>query len=296
MTSTDSYILRQKDTKSFSSANITTRGASLLELVLNGVQVVAQTRFSNPADVVYGTILAPWPNRLADGKFSFDGKGFSFPMDQDGNANHGLVMERRFEVRSHHDHEITVGYRFGEDPNYPFEVDLEICYRLEVDRLVVKAVSTNHSNGAAPFAIGFHPYFVTLEPARLHVDVTKAYETNQRMIPVAEHQIDSLDLTLEPGIKLDHGFRGKLPTAHLEDQAKTVLVRSIRGLDHFMVYRPEESILSSAGSCVAIEPMSAGANQFNTDIESCLIEPGRSEIYEFEIVLASATSTSVTTL
>lgn len=296
MTSTDSYILRQKDTKSFSFANITPQGASLLELVLNGVEVVAQTKFGNPADVVYGTLLAPWPNRLAGGKFSFHGKNFSYPVDQDGNANHGLVMERQFEVRSLEDHEITFGYRFGEDANYPFEVDLEVCYRLELDRLVVKAIARNHSVSPAPFAIGFHPYVVSDEPARLKIDVTKAYETNQRMIPVAEHQIDSVDLTLEPGIKLDHGFSGSLPMARLEDQAKTVLVRNIKGLDHFMVYRPQESILSSARSCVAIEPMSAGANQFNTDIESCLIEAGAFADYEFEIVLASATGTSVTAL
>ena len=47
-----------------------------------------------------GVLLAPWPNRVADGAYEFDGESHQLPLTEPerGNALHGLVTWDRFEL------------------------------------------------------------------------------------------------------------------------------------------------------------------------------------------------------
>ena len=55
-----------------SMAVISVQGAALLKLVLNGVPVVDSSNLSNPLAIKFGSLLAPWPNRLAKGTYTFE--------------------------------------------------------------------------------------------------------------------------------------------------------------------------------------------------------------------------------
>lgn len=93
----------------------------------------------------FGSTLAPWPNRLANHSYEFQGKRYQTPnVDQDGNSNHGLVFNRAFEVNEHSDDSISFGYKFGSDESYPFPIDLKITYQLFDSGLRVSAIATNN--------------------------------------------------------------------------------------------------------------------------------------------------------
>ena len=80
-------------------------------------------------------MLAPWPNRIADGRYRFDGESHQLALTEPDrlNALHGLVIWAPWQV------DATVGenwaavrltHRLWPHPGYPFVLDLEVDYRL----------------------------------------------------------------------------------------------------------------------------------------------------------------------
>ena len=54
-------------------------------------------------DGAHGAPLIPWPNRLADGRYSFDGSEHQLPLDEPerNNAIHGLLRWRPWSALEH---------------------------------------------------------------------------------------------------------------------------------------------------------------------------------------------------
>src|SRR6056300_1739278 len=141
-----------------SMALISKTGAALKALTVDGVELIDPNAAYNPGQIYFGSILAPWPNRLEDGRYQLAGKEFfAGKLDASNNANHGLVYDSQFEEVSASDTEVVLSYEFGADPGYPYSVELAISYELTAGGLRVGATATNRGEIAAPFAIGFHP-------------------------------------------------------------------------------------------------------------------------------------------
>ena len=258
-------------------ALISKTGAALDALTLFGHSLIDHRAAHNPTDIFFGSTLAPWPNRLEGGSYQLGGKSFvAGSLDADGNANHGLVYEREFDLVRAGDAEVVLSYRFGEDPGYPFNVELEICYRLLETGMRVSATAKNLGSDAAPFAIGFHPYFLAPEPFELSGDFTEVIETDSKMLPESKSEVSGLSFT---GGELDSCYLGSREVT-LKTESFELVVELEKNLDHFMFYRPESD---QGSSMVAIEPMSAPANAFATEIDELLLAPDESREFSFLI-------------
>ena len=55
------------------SAVVNVRGAELISLQFRGRHVVVPGDVNQPNSAYRGSVLAPWPNRLADGRYRYDG-------------------------------------------------------------------------------------------------------------------------------------------------------------------------------------------------------------------------------
>jgi aldose 1-epimerase len=112
-----------------------------------------------PADF-RGRVLAPWPNRLRDGRYVFAGTEHHTPITEPARhvALHGLVSALPWRVAARADERVTLALALEPRPGYPFRLDLEVVYALEDDGLVVTLAATNAGDGPAPFGAGFHPY------------------------------------------------------------------------------------------------------------------------------------------
>jgi len=55
-------------------ATIATVGAALREFSVDGSDVIVPFAADEVAPAFHGMVLAPWPNRLADGRYSFGGR------------------------------------------------------------------------------------------------------------------------------------------------------------------------------------------------------------------------------
>jgi aldose 1-epimerase len=117
-----------------------------------------------PVDAIcdggHGAPLIPWPNRLADGRYSFDGSDYQLALTEPAkrNAIHGLLRWRNWRLLQRAEERVTVGIRLHPLTGWPFPLDVSIAYALGEDGLVVETRATNVGERACPFACGQHPY------------------------------------------------------------------------------------------------------------------------------------------
>jgi aldose 1-epimerase len=117
-----------------------------------------------------GQTMVPWPNRLRDGQFTYDGRAYQLPLSEPGahNAIHGLMRWLPCRLVAHSEHEVTVGVELPAQPAYPWTVSLTTRYALASDGLTVTHTAINLAAEPAPFGLGTHPY--VLPPAGGGVD------------------------------------------------------------------------------------------------------------------------------
>ena len=92
-----------------------------------------------------GQVLAPWPNRLGDGRYSFEGVESQAPINEPerGNAIHGLVRWMPWRMVGRAQNRVSMACELRPSPAYPFALRLTIEYRLGRDGLVVATEAEN---------------------------------------------------------------------------------------------------------------------------------------------------------
>ena len=108
-----------------------------------------------------GQVLAPWPNRLEDGSYTFEGVAATAALDEPEHANaiHGLVRWSNWEVSQQAPDSANMGIELAPQPGYPWRIRIEVSYQLATaSELRVSVRATNLSATRAPFGVGFHPY------------------------------------------------------------------------------------------------------------------------------------------
>ena len=116
-----------------------------------------------------GQLLMPWPNRIRDGKYSFDGRDLQLALTEPkrSNASHGLARWAAWTLEEHTANSVSLVYRVMAQTGYPWAVDLHVLYDLGADGLTVTQTATNLSGEPAPYACGAHPYLAVGEPANI---------------------------------------------------------------------------------------------------------------------------------
>lgn len=263
-----------------SIAGFSAIGASCTNLFLSGRNLISAEIPNNPAQIFFGSVLAPWPNRLQDGWFELEGERYEFAnLDSQRNANHGLIGYEPLEVRRHSESSISFGKLFGSD-EYPFEVDLEISYSIS-ESFVFEARATNRGAKTAPFALGYHPYYRMPGVSRLRAKVQQHLITDWRLIPVHSEQIEPLDLLFPGGPSLDDCYTGEWSVEFETEEFQLEITQ--QNMPYLMLYTPELSPFADGTPAIAIEPMSAPANAFQTEIELHLLRPGETRNYRSEV-------------
>ena len=137
-----------------------------------------------------GQLLMPWPNRVRDGRYRFDGGpslqlALSEPSRQ--NAIHGLVRWAIWSVVERTDSEVTVGCRLRPQQGWAWSLDLAVTYELTGEGLTVTPRARNAGMASAPFGFGAHPYHTTGEPRvdelTLTVPATTSLDVDDRLLP-----------------------------------------------------------------------------------------------------------------
>ena len=106
-----------------------------------------------------GQPLLPWPNRLRDGRYEWDGQMLQLDLSEPAAANaiHGLLRWRNWSVGTQTPSSVTMSHTLHPSPGYPFALSL-ITYELDTSGLSVATRALNVGSSAAPYGVGFHPY------------------------------------------------------------------------------------------------------------------------------------------
>src|SRR5262245_14708233 len=175
-------------------------GATLRSLRVDDRDVIDGFRADEPASGGRGQVLAPWPNRLEDGTYTFAGREGRAELDEPErrNAIHGLVRWLPWTAGLHTSDSIVLRCRLGAQPAYPWDLDLQVAYTLSAQGLRVSTQATNSSNEPAPFGIGFHPYVTvgtrSVDEARLTIPAEQQLTTDERALPTGREPVSGTEL------------------------------------------------------------------------------------------------------
>lgn len=190
-------------------AVVTDVGAKLRVYTVGGRDVVTPFGADETAPAGHGAVLAPWPNRVRDGVWTWGGETLQLDISepQRTTALHGLVMWQRWTVRellraddgAAEPHGVRLALRLAPTPGYPFDLNLVVTYRLTPGGLEVTAETTNLGSGPAPFGIGFHPWLSpgpgTLDDCTFRLDASTRVTVDDRLLPTGtEPAAGSYDL------------------------------------------------------------------------------------------------------
>ena len=111
--------------------------------------------------------LIPFPNRLKDGQYTFQGKSYQLPINETTNkhAIHGFAKGENMPIQSCNLEadrvQVVCGYAYdGQHAFYPFPFDGKIQFELSDEGgLAVEIQLTNSGDQALPVGLGWHPYF-----------------------------------------------------------------------------------------------------------------------------------------
>ncbi|MGC2191500.1 MAG: aldose 1-epimerase family protein [Candidatus Dormiibacterota bacterium] len=178
-------------------------------------------------DGAHGAPLIPWPNRLADGRYRFDGVDYQVALTEPAkqNAIHGFLQWRPWSRRLQKKSEVTMGIRLFPLQGFPFLLDVEVEYRLTEDGLRVKTTATNLGERPCPYGAGHHPY-LSAGPGALN-DCSLELDAQTRIVTDPNRQ---LPVGTEPVGSTPYDFRGGRSLGALEvDFAFTGLARDADG-------------------------------------------------------------------
>ena len=114
-------------------------------------------------------LLFPFPNRIAEGRYSWNGKDYQLlpeqvPFDKTGNAIHGFCIDRAWRIVSQSKSSVTGVFRTSVDaperlPLWPADAEIKVTYELRGSCLRSIIEIHNPSDQPLPWGFGTHAYF-----------------------------------------------------------------------------------------------------------------------------------------
>ncbi|WP_245966186.1 aldose 1-epimerase family protein [Sphaerisporangium album] len=275
-------------------AEITRMGAALRVLRYGGRDLVASWPIEGPVPFYSGTLLAPWPNRLGHGRYTFAGERLEVPVNEPerGHALHGLVSFADWEPAGPPHTEdghasLRLTHTIESSPGYPFLLALQVTHTLGHDGLTTTLTAENVGDRPAPYGCGPHPWLVAGEGPEtgweLGVPAGHVLLTDETMLPTTLERVEGtpLDFRVPRPIGAtvaDHAFTG------LDAGPDGVTRVRLRGADGAGVQiaweaaaMPWVQVCTGTGfgyQGIAVEPMTCPPDAFNSGTDLIVLDPG----------------------
>lgn len=233
-----------------------------------------------------GDVLFPFPGRIAEGRYFFDGQGLQLERnDKEGpNAIHGFVRTLPWKVLRVDSYCAAFEVRLDAESyalrGYPFSLVMRVTYSLDRQGLSCAFAVQNVGSQAAPVGVGFHPYFTVgtsrIDEAEAKIPGAGYLEFNERLAPtgtilsVAGTDWDYRDYRPIGNRRFNHCY------VHLERDADGMATASLRHGESGRVFDivmdrsffavvvyTSDAIADAPRRAFAIEPMTCATDAFN---------------------------------
>ncbi|HEX5266378.1 MAG TPA: aldose 1-epimerase family protein [Acidimicrobiales bacterium] len=273
-------------------AAVTSVGATLRELSWAGRPVLSGFGPESRSTSGRGQVLAPWPNRVRDGRYRFGGADLQLALDEpeQGNAIHGLVRWLEWVIVEHHPDRVSLRHVIWPRDGYPFLVELAVTYALDAaGGITVRMEAVNGGTDACPFGAGFHPYLGAGHPVDetvLHVPAATSLVTDERSTPVGREVVAGTERDFRSPrsvgpVRLDTCYtdlsrdgQGRAEITVLGPGGPETTVWMDAAFGFAMVFSADTLPQSQRRRALAVEPMSCAPNAFQSGEGLVVLAPG----------------------
>lgn len=242
-----------------------------------------------------GQVLAPWPNRIRDGQYTFNGQTLQLSLTEPARhtALHGLVNWLPWRLVARNADTVTVQCELPAQPGYPWPLLLRTEWRVGTDGLRATHEVTNRGGAAAPFGMSVHPYLrlpgIAVDDLMLRVPARSRLLVDGRMLPIGAAKVHGgeYDFTTPRRIgtaMLDTTFGQVEATANgrssvtlgSADGSAGVSVWADRAFGWWQISTGDTLPGERRRRSVAVEPMTCPPDAFRSGRNVIVLEPGQS--------------------
>ena len=243
--------------------------------------------------VARGQSLIPWPNRLRDGSYEFEGEQYQLPLTEPakGNAIHGLIRWVNWTVAEREDASARLEYLLHPRDGYPFALALAIEYALDGTGLTVRTSATNVGERPCPYGAGAHPYLTAgtdlIDTCQLRAPGSKWMQTDERAIPTGAEPVEGTEYDFrtrrEIGrVQLDTGYSdlerdedGRARVELTAPDGSGVSLWQDEGYGYLMLFTADSIPQADRRRRgLGVEPMTCAPNAFQSGEGLHALEPG----------------------
>jgi len=277
-------------------AQVAEVAAVLRKYAVGGVQFTETWEDDLVAPMGCGLVLVPWPNRVAGGRWTLNGKHQQLDITEPsrGNATHGLLRNTTYELVEQREEAVTLAASIYPQHGYPFTLDTAVEYRLTDDGLRVTHRLANVGAAAAPFGVGAHPYLRVGPHSAADLTVFSSGATyapvDKKMIPTSREPVDGTHVDLRNGVRVGDfkadvsltdlaAADGKVEHRVVAPDGTALVVWADEVFGWVQVFSPDAFPAPGhpdARIAIAIEPMTCAANALNSGDGLLWLEPGSS--------------------
>ena len=250
-----------------------------------------------------GQVLAPWPNRVRDGRYRFGGQDLQLGLTEaaKGNAIHGLVRWVGWSVQSQTDDGITMATTVWPQPGYPWLLRLTAAYRLHDDGLEVTLGARNDGEEPAPYGVGQHPYLAApggVDDAVLTLPADRRLLLDDRSIPVGEEPVDGTPYDFRAGravgdLRLDEAYVALQPGTDGRVRVRLDEAGGDHGVELWCESASSRCLQVFSGDTLpdparrrrglAVEPMSCPPDALASGADLVVLDPGEEHVLRWGV-------------
>lgn len=245
-------------------------------------------------DGAHGAPLIPWPNRLGDGRYRFDGTEYQVALNEPdkNNAIHGFLRWRPWQPTSRSKDHIVMAATLYPLEGYPFRLDVQIDYRLDETGLSVTTTATNNGEQTCPYGNGQHPYLSpgsgVIDDCTLRLAAhTRILTDPERQLPVGTEEVAATAFDFRNGrrigdLHVDHAFTdldrdgdGRAWVSLTGADGRTAEVWVDEAYPVIELYTADTLAPPRRRRGLGTEPMTCPPNAFQTGQGVIRLEPGQ---------------------
>jgi aldose 1-epimerase len=268
-------------------------GGGLRTYSVAGRELLDGYRAEEMSSAGRGQVLLPWPNRIKDGSYEFDGQRHQLPINDvpEQDAIHGLVRWAAWSAGEREPHRVVMHHRIHPQPGYPFSLEVAIEYLLSGEGLRVSTTATNVGTGPCPYGCGAHPYLrlgtQTVDALTLRAPGRTVLLSDERGIPVGSESVESTEYDFRRprplgATRLDNAFTDLerdgdgLARVSLTDSEGGGLTLWVDEAYPYLMLFTGDPLPEVNRRSLAVEPMTCPPDAFRTGESLIRLEPGRS--------------------
>jgi aldose 1-epimerase len=269
-------------------------GGTLRHLSTGGQEILDGFGPDEISPASAGQILAPWPNRIRDGQYTFEDTVHQLALTEPGrhNAIHGLANWSRWRLAEQTGDSVTVEFDLPPQVGYPWSLTLRTRWTVSADGLRADQEVVNTGDHNAPWGFSVHPYLrvpgVAVDDLLLRVPGRNRVLADNRLLPIGAVRVAGTEYDYtEPrrigAAVLDTTFGevtrgpdgGSTVSISAPDGGRSVTVWGDENFHWWQIFTGDTLHGERYRRSVAIEPMTCPPDAYRSGRDLVVLVPGQ---------------------